>query len=76
MKIKVFSWLLAATYALSGILLFVVIPKFEAVFSEAEVSLPALRVCLKKELIHNPVDWVANISELLFDTISLKNEFV
>jgi hypothetical protein len=35
-----------------------------------------IAACLKKEFIHNPVGEAANISELLFDTISLKNEVV
>lgn len=42
MKVKAFSWILAAMYLLCGLFFVIVVPGFQAVFAEMEVDLPAL----------------------------------
>jgi len=40
MKIKAFSWILTGAYLLCGVMFFLVIPKFESIFSGFATPLP------------------------------------
>jgi len=42
MKIKAFSWIVAGAYLLCGVMLFIVIPQFESIFSGFAAPLPLL----------------------------------
>jgi hypothetical protein len=57
MKVRTYSWILAASYLLCGVMFFVVVAKFQAILSELEVPLPLLT---RAVFLVGPLGWLTS----------------